>query len=121
MRRAALALLLAATPAAAATDLPSAADLAGWPVVTDPFPSTGGGGVMIGGYRPVVEGDRCRTDFTAILPDGAVHRNTVVFTAVPHAGGTLCVDGRWRALDGDAAGTTPLRVFLKDGVARRSP
>ena len=36
-------------------------------------------------------------------------------------GGTLCTEGKWRARDGSASGTTPFRVFIKDGVTRRSP
>jgi hypothetical protein len=45
----------------------------------------------------------------------------VDFDAVPAAGGTLCANGRWRALDGSANGTTPFRVFIKDGLVRRAP
>jgi hypothetical protein len=45
----------------------------------------------------------------------------VEFDAVPAQGGILCTDGKWRAVDGSASGTTPLRVFIKNGVARRSP
>ena len=36
-------------------------------------------------------------------------------------GGTLCDNGKWRAKDGSATGTTPFRVFAKDGGVRRSP
>ena len=46
---------------------------------------------------------------------GRTHYNGVDFDAVPTAGGTLCTNGRWRALDGSATGTTPFRVFIKDG------
>ncbi len=92
-----------------------------WPLLQNPFESTGGGGIMIGEYRPVVFGPFCTTNFTATAPDGKVYYNGVDFDAVPAAGGTLCTNGRWRALDGSAAGTTPLRVFIKDGVVRRSP
>jgi hypothetical protein len=94
---------------------------AGWPVLVNPFESTGGGGVMIGGYAPVIVGDKCVTDFTATLPDGAVYHNTIEFETRQVQGGTLCENGRWRAKDGSATGTTPFRVFLKDGVVRRSP
>ena len=45
-----------------------------WEPIKDPFPSTGGGGIMIGGYKPVVAGDKCRTDFTATEPGGTVMR-----------------------------------------------
>jgi hypothetical protein len=96
-------------------------DYAVWPLLPVVFESTGGGGVMIGEYEPVVIEDRCLTRFTATTPDGAVYRNIVLFRAVPAQGGILCTDGAWRALDGDAQGTTPLRVFIRDGVRRRAP
>ncbi|QCK87335.1 hypothetical protein E8L99_17005 [Phreatobacter aquaticus] len=92
-----------------------------WPVLQNPFPSTGGGGFMIDGYDPVVADGRCRTNFSAIDPNGTVYRNRVVFDAVPTEGGILCTNGRWQALDGSAAGTTPFQVFIKDGVVRRLP
>jgi len=92
-----------------------------WRLHTPTFPSTGGGGVMIGEYRPVIVGDKCTTDFTATLPDGKIYHNSVEFDAVPAQGGTLCTNGRWRATDGSANGTTPYRVFFKDGVVRGSP
>lgn len=91
-----------------------------WPVLTDPFPSTGGGGIMIHDYDPVVAGGRCSTNFRAIEPNGTVYRNAIVFDAVETQGGTLCTNGRWRSLDSDATGTTPFRVFLKGGVKRGS-
>jgi hypothetical protein len=40
---------------------------------------------------------------------------------VPVAGGTLCRDGKWRAFEGGATGTTPFRFFFKDGVFRAAP
>jgi hypothetical protein len=92
-----------------------------WRLHTPTFESTGGGGVIIGEYRPVIAGDKCRTDFTATLPDGKVYDNAVEFDAVPAQGGILCTNGRWRARDGSASGTTPYRVFFKDGVVRGSP
>lgn len=92
-----------------------------WEVLKSEFPSTGGGGFVIKGYDPVISGNKCGTNFTAHGPDGTVYANAVEFEAVPVAGGTLCTDGKWRALDGSASGTTPLRVFIKDGVRRRSP
>ena len=92
-----------------------------WRLHTPTFPSTGGGGVMIGEYKPVIVGDKCTTDFTATLPDGKVYYNIVEFEAVQVQGGTLCTNGKWRAVDGSSSGTTPLRVFFKNGVARRSP
>jgi hypothetical protein len=115
MRRSWLALLM--LPAAAL----ASEDYGAWPVLQDRFPSTGGGGVMIEGYRPVVSGERCATRFQAVEPDGTVHRNEVVFDAVPVQGGILCTNGRWRSLDGDANGTTPFRVFIRDGLVRGEP
>jgi hypothetical protein len=112
----ALCLTLSAATAAAA-----AADFGAWPPMRSSFPSTGGGGFVIGEYRPVLVGERCVTDFTVTGPDGAVSRNTVEFDAVPAQGGILCTNGSWRALDGDALGTTPFRVFFRDGVARGWP
>jgi hypothetical protein len=96
-------------------------DYRNWAVLTNPFESTGGGGVMIGEYNPVIVGDKCVTNFTATLPDGKVYYNIVEFETVPVQGGTLCTNGKWRARDGSASGTTPFRVFIKDGVTRRSP
>ncbi|MGL4728658.1 MAG: hypothetical protein ACRCWO_07865 [Bosea sp. (in: a-proteobacteria)] len=92
-----------------------------WPPLTAEFPSTGGGGVMILGYDPVVAAGRCTTDFQARLADGAVYRNEASFDAVPTAGGILCTNGKWRAKDGSAEGTTPFEVFIKDGVKRGKP
>lgn len=92
-----------------------------WSRLVPDFPSTGGGGVMIGGYRPVIDGATCATDFTATIPDGTVYRNRVVFDAIPTQGGILCTNGRWHALEGDAKGTTPFRVFFRDGIAYASP
>ena len=92
-----------------------------WERLPPEFPSTGGGGVIIKGYAPVVSGATCTTDFTAHLPDGQVHANVVEFDALATQGGTLCHNGRWRSRDGSASGTTPLRVFIKEGIARRSP
>ena len=92
-----------------------------WAILKNPFESTGGGGVMIGEYNPVIVGSRCVTNFTATLPDGKVYYNVVEFETVQVQGGTLCTNGAWRARDGSASGTTPFRVFIKDGVTRRSP
>lgn len=92
-----------------------------WAILKNPFESTGGGGVMIGEYNPVVVGNKCMTNFTATLPDGKVYYNIVEFEIVQVQGGTLCTNGAWRARDGSASGTTPFRVFIKDGVTRRSP
>ena len=92
-----------------------------WAILTNPFESTGGGGVMIGEYNPVIVGSKCVTNFTATLPDGKVYNNVVEFETVQAQGGTLCTNGAWRARDGSASGTTPFRVFIKNGVTRRSP
>ena len=94
---------------------------ASWELLENPFESTGGGGIMIGGYDPVIVGDKCRTDFTATEPNGTVYYNSVEFDAVPAQGGILCHNGKWRSRDGSATGTTPYRVFVKDGVMRGSP
>ena len=92
-----------------------------WAILKNPFESTGGGGVMIGEYNPIIVGSKCVTNFTATLPDGKVYYNVVEFETVQVQGGTLCTNGAWRARDGSASGTTPFRVFIKDGVTRRSP
>lgn len=96
-------------------------DYAAWELLTPEFESTGGGGIIIRGYAPVVSGSVCKTDFTATEPTGKVYENFIEFEAVPTQGGTLCQAGKWRAKDGSASGTTPFRVFIKDGVSRRSP
>jgi hypothetical protein len=113
---AAVAALLALASGAAAAE----ENYERWPILENPFESTGGGGVMIGGYDPVVVADRCTTDFTATEPNGTVPHNVVEFDALPMRGGILCTNGRWRAREGSASGTTPLQVFIKDGVTRRS-
>ena len=92
-----------------------------WALLQSTFESTGGGGIMIKEYNPVIVGDKCVTNFTATEPSGKIYYNMVEFDAVPAQGGILCTDGKWRAVDGSASGTTPLRVFIKDGVSRRSP
>jgi hypothetical protein len=113
-------LALAMTPALSAT-APAMENYESWPVLVQPFESTGGNGIMIAGYNPVLFGKWCTTNFTATTPKGEVYYNGVDFDAVPTAGGTLCTNGRWRALDGSANGTTPFRVFIKDGLVRRAP
>lgn len=92
-----------------------------WEPIKPLFESTGGGGVMIGGYNPVVAGAKCATDFSTHEPNGNVSWASVEFDAVPTQGGVLCVNGKWRTKDGGASGTTPFRVFIKDGVKRGSP
>lgn len=95
-------------------------DYGSWPLLKNPFPSTGGNGVMIDKYEPVVADGKCTTDFTAIV-DGKPYYNEVVFEAVSVQGGILCTNGKWRAKDGSANGTTPFEVFIKDGVKRARP
>lgn len=94
-----------------------------WPVLKSTFPSTGGGGITIKGYDPVISGAKCITTFMAVESGAnpAVYSNVVEFEAVPEQGGILCRNGQWRAFEGGATGTTPFRVFFKDGVFRGSP
>ena len=113
--------LASALASAAVTRLFAQENYESWEVLKNPFESTGGGGVMIGEYNPVIVGSKCVTNFTATLPDGKVYHNIVEFETVQVQGGTLCTNGAWRARDGSASGTTPFRVFIKDGVTRRSP
>lgn len=101
----------------------AAEEFESWPLLRSTFPSTGGGGIMIKGYDPVITGDKCVTTFMAV-PEGSnppVYFNVVEFEAITVAGGTLCQNGKWRSFDGTASGTTPFRVFHKDGVFRGSP
>lgn len=94
-----------------------------WPLLRSTFPSTGGGGITIKGYDPVVTKGKCVTTFMAVEAgdNPAVYPNVIEFDAVPAAGGILCSNGKWRAFDGGATGTTPFRLFFKDGVVRGSP
>ena len=117
---AALAACLSSSLAFAQQPIPE--NFADWPLLTDTFESTSGGGIIIKGYDPVIKDGKCSTNFSATLPDGKVFYNIVEFDAVPTQGGTLCMNGKYRAVDGSASGTTPFRVFFdKDGVRRRSP
>lgn len=92
-----------------------------WPLLVNPFPSTGGGGIMIDGYKPILKDGKCLTDFTAIDPSGAVYYNAVEFEQVETQGGVLCINGKWRALDGSASGTTPFASLSRtaSSAARR--
>jgi hypothetical protein len=94
-----------------------------WPVLKSTFPSTGGGGITIKGYDPVIAEGKCITTFMAVEsgPNPKVYSNVITFDAVPAQGGTLCQNGQWKAFEGGASGTTPYRVFFKDGVFRGSP
>jgi len=110
--------LALAAPAAATEE-----EYQGWPLLRSTFPSTGGGGIMIKGYDPVITAGKCVTTFMAVEPgeNPKVYPNVIEFEAVPAQGGTLCQNGRWRSRDGSATGTTPYRVFFKDGVVRGAP
>ena len=94
-----------------------------WPVLRSTFPSTGGNGITIKGYDPVISGGKCATTFMAVGTgdNPNVTPGFVEFEALPVQGGTLCQNGKWRTFDGTGSGTTPFRVFFKDGVFRGSP
>jgi hypothetical protein len=94
-----------------------------WPVLRSTFPSTGGGGIIIKGYDPVITGGKCVTTFMAVEPgpDAKVYANVIEYEAGAAQGGTLCHNGKWRAFDSGATGTTGYRMFFKDGVFRGSP
>ena len=96
---------------------------ASWPPLQSTFESTGGNGIMIKGYDPVIVRDKCVTTFMAVTPapDVNVYFNVIEYEATPVQGGTLCANGKWRAMDGSATGTTPFRMFFKDGSFRRAP
>ena len=113
-----LAIAIAPSPARAQTP----EDYASWPLLRSTFPSTGGNGFTIKGYDPVITGGKCVTTFMAVEPgdNPKVYSNVAEFEAVPAQGGTLCRDGKWRAFEGGASGTTPFRFFFKDGVFRAS-
>ena len=98
-------------------------DFGAWPPLKSTFPSTGGGGITIKGYDPVIVGAKCVTTFMAVEAGDKpnVYPNFIEFEAQAVAGGTLCTNGKWRAFDGGATGTTPFRIFFKDGVFRGSP
>lgn len=95
-------------------------DFERWAPLENPFPSTGGGGIMIHDYDPVVAGGKCVTKFRAVEPGGAIYHNIIEFDASEVQGGVLCSNGKWRSADGSASGTTPFRVFIKAGVKRGS-
>ena len=96
---------------------------ASWPPLQSTFESTGGNGIMIKGYDPVILRDKCVTTFMAVTPapDVNVYFNVIEFEATQVQGGTLCANGKWRAMDGSATGTTPFRMFFKEGSFRRAP
>ena len=94
-----------------------------WPLLRSTFTSTGGGGIIIKGYDPVITGGKYITTFMGVEPgdNPKVYPNVIEFEAVAVQGGTLCQNGRWKSFDGGAEGTTPYRVFFKNGVFRGSP
>ena len=120
LNRAIVAMLLAFSGSATAQ---SGERYAEWPVLKSTFPSTGGGGITIKGYDPMIVGAKCMTTFMAVTSDTtpAVYPNYIEFDAEAEQGGTLCSNGRWRSFDGGSSGTTPFRIFFKDGVFRGSP
>jgi hypothetical protein len=91
-----------------------------WPLLKSTFPSTGGNGITIKGYDPVITGNKCITTFMAVTADAEpkVYSNLIEYDAVPAQGGTLCQNGTWKSFDGAPSGTTPFRFFFKDGVFR---
>lgn len=95
-------------------------DFSKWQILTPDLNSTTGK-AKIAGYVPKVIGKMCSTDFTTTEEDGRVSYNIAEFDAIEMQGGIMCMNGRFRAKDGSASGTTPLRVFIKDGVQKRSP
>lgn len=113
-----IASLALAMPAASADE-----NYESWPLLRSTFPSTGGGGIAIKGYDPVITGGKCITTFMAVEPgdNPKVYPNVIEFEAVPAQGGTLCQNGKWRSFEGGATGTTAYRVFFKDRVFRGSP
>jgi hypothetical protein len=98
----------------------AAEDYEKWPVLKSTFPSTGGGGITIKGYDPVIVGNKCVTTFMAVESGEKpnVYANYVEFDAVPTQGGILCTNGAWRAFEGGGSGTTPFSMFFKDGIFR---
>jgi hypothetical protein len=112
-----------AVTAMTATAAGAADDMTKWPLLTSTFPSTGGGGITIKGYDPVIVAGRCITTFMAVTPGDKpeVYANLAEFDAVPTEGGVHCRNGRWRSFDGQQTGTTPFEIFLKDGVFRARP
>jgi hypothetical protein len=114
---------LALTAAGASAQDGGQTNYESWPALRSTFPSTGGNGITIKGYDPVITGGKCVTTFMAVEPgpEPKVYPNVIEFEAVPAQGGTLCQNGKWRAFDGGATGTTPYRVFFKDGVFRGTP
>jgi len=101
----------------------AADDITTWPLLNSTFPSTGGGGITIKGYDPVIVSGRCVTTFMAVTSgkEPEVYPNLAEFDAMEHAGGVHCRNGRWKSFDGQQSGTTPFELFYKDGVFRARP
>jgi hypothetical protein len=122
-----LAVALTRGPGAARAQSPTAPaageNYAAWPLLKSTFPSTGGGGFTIKGYDPIITSGKCITTFMAVAPgdNPQVFANVIEFEATPAQGGILCANGKWRAFEGGATGTTPYRLFFKDGVFRSTP
>lgn len=117
------ALFLSVAAFALGTPALSAEGYEKWPILKSTFPSTGGGGITIKGYDPVIAGGKCVTTFMAVEAgdNPPVYSNVAEFDAVPTEGGILCTNGKWRAFDGGGSGTTPFRFFFKDGIFRAAP
>ena len=117
------ALLASAVLMALTAPAHAAESYANWPVLKSTFRSTGGGGITIKGYDPVITSGKCVTTFMAVEAgdNPVVYANLAEFDAVPTEGGILCTNGKWRAFDGGGSGTTPFRIFFKDGVFRAAP
>ena len=113
--------LAAALMALAAPGVSAEENFESWTVLRSTFPSTGGNGIMIKGYDPVIAGGKCVTTFMAAVPPAEIYFNVVEYDAVPAQGGTLCTNGHWRSFNGKDTGTTPFRMFFKDGVFRAQP
>lgn len=113
---AAAAMLALAPLGASAENKPE--NYARWPVLKSTFPSTGGNGIMIKGYDPVITGNKCVTTFMAVTPSNEVYFNVVEFDAMPAQGGTLCTEGKWKSFDGKTTGTDAVSVLLQ---GRRLP
>jgi hypothetical protein len=119
----AIAAIIIASLGLAAASASAEENYESWPLLRSTFLSTGGGGIVIKGYDPVITGGKCITTFMAVEPgdNPKVYPNVIEFEAVEVQGGTLCQNGKWRSFDGGAQGTTPYRVFFKNGVFRGSP
>ena len=103
------AVCLAAAFAMASTGVSAQENYESWKPLVSSFLSTGGNGIMIKGYDPVITGDKCVTTFMAVEPGSnpKVYPNYVEFDAVPAQGGILCTNAKWKSFDGTASGTTP--------------